>query len=90
MAAEGTSSTTGRSLLQSVLVSAVDSYHCCGCHPRAPKPISVSCVCRGAEARITFITEVVFKTGNSHHEVCERVKYIHTFVALRYFTFGGI
>ena len=28
MAAEGTSSTTGRSLLQSVLVSAVDSCHC--------------------------------------------------------------
>ena len=23
----------------------------CGCHTRAPKPISVSCVCRGAEAR---------------------------------------
>ena len=22
----------------------------CGCHTRAPKPISVSCVCRGAEA----------------------------------------
>ena len=25
----------------------------CGCHTRAPKPISVSCVCRGAEARNT-------------------------------------
>ena len=24
----------------------------CGCHTRAPKPISVSCVCWGAEARI--------------------------------------
>ena len=24
----------------------------CGCHTRAPKPISVSCVCRGAEATI--------------------------------------
>ena len=23
----------------------------CGCHTRAPKPISVSCVCRGADAR---------------------------------------
>ena len=23
----------------------------CGCHTRAPKPISVSCVCRGAKAR---------------------------------------
>ena len=27
----------------------------CGCHTRAPKPISVSCVCRGAEAR-TVVT----------------------------------
>ena len=34
MAAEGTSSTTGRSLLQSVLVSAVDSCHCP--HPSHP------------------------------------------------------
>ena len=34
MAAEGTSSTTGRWLLQSVLVSAVDSCHC----PRPPHP----------------------------------------------------
>ena len=24
----------------------------CGCHTRAPKPISVSCVCRGEESRI--------------------------------------
>ena len=36
MAAEGTSSTTGRSLLQSVLVSAVDSCHCP--HPSHPFP----------------------------------------------------
>ena len=36
MAAEGTSSTTGRSLLQSVLVSAVDSCHCP--HPSHPSP----------------------------------------------------
>ena len=27
----------------------------CGCHTRAPKPSSVSCVCRGAEARYTGI-----------------------------------
>ena len=27
----------------------------CGCHTRAPKPTSVSCVCRGAEARISFL-----------------------------------
>ena len=26
----------------------------CGCHTRAPKPISVSCVSRGAEARMIF------------------------------------
>ena len=31
----------------------------CGCHTRAPKPISVSCVCRGAEAR----TCVLFSKG---------------------------
>ena len=34
-----------------------DAHHAfqvgCGCHTRAPKPISVSCVCRGAEARNT-------------------------------------
>ena len=36
MAAEGTSSTLGRSLLQSVLVSAVDSCHCP--HPSHPSP----------------------------------------------------
>ena len=28
----------------------------CGCHTRAPKPISVSCVCRGAEARRLFVS----------------------------------
>ena len=27
----------------------------CGCHTRAPKPISVSCACRGAEARINLL-----------------------------------
>ena len=27
----------------------------CGCHTRAPKPISVSCVCRGAEARKNLV-----------------------------------
>ena len=29
----------------------------CGCHTRAPKPISVSCVCRGAEARTIFFPQ---------------------------------
>ena len=30
----------------------------CGCHTRAPKPISVSCVCRGAEARTAYSVRV--------------------------------
>ena len=30
----------------------------CGCHTRAPKPISVSCVCRGAEARSSLPASV--------------------------------
>ena len=32
------------------LVSDIEKLGC-GCHSRAPKPISVSCVCRGAEER---------------------------------------
>ena len=37
----------------------------CGCHTRAPKPISVSCVCRGAEARMTLcnICKIIFKSS---------------------------
>ena len=31
----------------------------CGCHTRAPKPISVSCVCRGAEARTKFYKKMM-------------------------------
>ena len=37
--------------------------------------------CKGVHGdKSTFITEVVFKTGNSHHEVGKQVKYqyIHT------------
>ena len=41
----------------------------CGCHPRAPKPISVSCVCRGAEARkphdTGFWRSVILPCGNA-------------------------
>ena len=55
MAAEGTSSMMGRSLLQSVLASAVDSCHCrLMMSHQGTKPISVFCVCRGAEARMTL------------------------------------
>ena len=43
MAAEGTSSTTGRSLLQSVLVSAVDSCQCP--HPSHPSTALLPVVC---------------------------------------------
>ena len=38
----------------------------CGCHTRAPKPISVSCVCRGAEARnLLFYSFYSFVPVNS-------------------------
>ena len=34
----------------------------CGCHTRAPKPISVSCVCRGAVARtaVSWLNRLCF------------------------------
>ena len=37
----------------------------CGCHTRAPKPISVSCVCRGAEVRRSLALFVLKKLGKS-------------------------
>ena len=37
----------------------------CGCHTRAPNPISVSCVCRGAEARIPVSTALLKKKNSS-------------------------
>ena len=40
------------SALSCLLLSDIEKLGC-GCHTRAPKPISVSCVCRGAEARIS-------------------------------------
>ena len=39
------------SALSCLLLSDIEKLGC-GCHTRAPKPISVSCVCRGAEARM--------------------------------------
>ena len=54
----------------------------CGCHSRAPKPISVSCVCRGAEARNTPFRQLscqareekrkFLPTANSPQRRCQR------------------
>ena len=64
MAVEGTSSTTGRSLLQSVLVSAVDSCHCP--HPSHPStallPIAFSLSLSLSPTRFD-----VFKDGIVHN-----------------------
>ena len=43
------------------LLSDIDKLGC-GCHTRAPKPISVSCVSRGAEARTTVVRVQVVGT----------------------------
>ena len=47
------------SALSCLLLSDIEKLGC-GCHTRAPKPISVSCVCRGAEARKSVCFEESF------------------------------
>ena len=48
-----------------------------GCHTRAPKPISVSCVCRGAEARTAALSPSRKKKKKKkktarNHSACDR------------------
>ena len=56
------------SALSCLLLSDIEKLGC-GCHTRAPKPISVSCVCRGAEARIR-----TFSRKYEKYEVKSRTK----------------
>ena len=43
----------------------------CGCHTKAPKPICVSCVCRGAEARTVIIYKKVFRKMKKNATYCQ-------------------
>ena len=64
------------SALSCLLLSDIEKLGC-GCHTRAPKPISVSCVCRGAEARTALLiskwildseeTRVWFGSQSTYH-----------------------